>query len=60
MEQERRQGNSFLIEMEDGFLVRVPEEKMEAWQRADHRAPLTPEEQRFKERLLASLYSSRR
>ena len=60
MEQERRQGNSFLIEMEDGFLVRVPEEKMEAWQRADHRVPLTPEDQRFKERLLASLYSSRR
>ena len=49
-----------MIEMEDGFLVRVPEEKMEAWQRADHRVPLTPEEQRFKERLLASLYSSRR
>lgn len=58
--EQRKQGNSYLVEMEDGFLVRVPEEKMEAWQRADHKAPLTPEEQRFKERLLASLYSSKR
>lgn len=58
--EQRKQGNRYLVEMEDGFLVRVPEEKMEAWQRADHKAPLTPEEQRFKERLLASLYSSKR
>lgn len=56
MEQEQRQGNSYLVEMEDGFLVRVPEEKMEAWQKADHKAPLTPAEERAIEMILDSLY----
>lgn len=50
------QGSSCLVEMEDGFLVRVPEERRQAWEKADHKAPLTPEEQRFKEQLVASFY----
>lgn len=53
------QGSSCLVEMEDGFLVRVPEEKRQAWEQADHKAPLTPAEQRFKERLVASFYGAK-
>lgn len=55
-----RQGNSYLIETEDGFLVRVPEDKRQAWERADHKAPLTPAEQQLKKRLLESIYGLRR
>lgn len=58
--QQAKPGNSYLMEMEDGSLVRVPEEKLEAWERADHKAPLTPAERQLKERLLASIYGSKR
>lgn len=62
MEQEQRsqRDGSYLMEMEDGFLVRVPEEKLEAWQRADHKAPLTPAEERAIEAILDSLYGPKR
>lgn len=59
MGQEQRRGSSYLVEMEDGFLVRVPEEKRQAWEQADHKAPLTPAEERAIELILDSLYGPR-
>lgn len=56
MAQETR---GYWMETEDGFTVRVPEEKLEPWEQADHKAPLTPAEQELKERLLASIYGSK-
>ena len=58
--QRPRQGSSYLAEMKDGFLVRVPEDKLESWQRADHDAPLTPGEERLIDRILDEIYGSRR
>lgn len=46
-----------LIENEDGSLVRVPADKLDSWQAADHNAPLTPAEEQLKERILTKLYS---
>ena len=60
MRQGQRQRNACLMESEDGFLVRVPEEKRAAWGQADHKAPLTPAEQQLKKRLLESIYGLRR
>lgn len=45
-----------LIENEDGALVRVPADKLDSWQAADHDAPLTPAEEQLKERILTRLY----
>lgn len=47
---------TYLIENDDGFLVRVPASKLDAWEKADHKAPLTPEEEQFIEKLLDSIY----
>ena len=58
---EQRKGKTrYLVETEDGFLVSVPEDKMESWQKADHDAPLTPAEQRLKDRILEELYGSKK
>ena len=59
MQNEKNQ-NHDLIETEDGSLVRVPEDKLEAWGEADHKAPLSKAEQQFKDRILRELYSSKR
>lgn len=57
----KQQGKTrYLMETDDGFLVRVPEDKMESWQKADHSAPLTPAEQRLKDRILDELYGSKK
>ena len=52
--------NVYLIETEDGSLVRVPEDKLEAWEKADHKAPLSKAEQQFKDRILRELYGSKK
>lgn len=48
--------SALLIENEDGSLVRVPADKLDSWQAADHDAPLTPAEEQLKERILTKLY----
>lgn len=52
--------SSYLMETEDGFLTRVPEDKVESWQKADHSAPLNRAEQRLKDRILDELYGSKK
>ena len=57
----KQQGKTrYLMETDGGFLVRVPEDKVESWQKADHSAPLTPAEQRLKDRILDELYGSKK
>lgn len=47
---------TYLVEDDNGFLVRVPSDKLDSWTAADHDAPLTPAEEQFKEKLLESIY----
>jgi hypothetical protein len=42
-------------EDEDGQTVRVPADRLNAWEQADHSAPLNRAEQQLKERLLQSI-----
>ncbi len=51
----------YLAEAEDGFLTRVPEEKLESWQEAQGRpaAPLNKAEQRLKDKILRRIYGGR-
>ena len=57
----KQQGKTrYLMETDDGFLVSVPEDKVESWQRADHNAPLNKAEQRLKDRILDELYGSKK
>ena len=54
---------TYLVETEDGYAVRVPADRMESWQKAqeEHGSdPLTPFEQRLKERLLARVYGQKK
>lgn len=51
---------TYLIEADDGTLVRVPESRLEAWKAADHNAPLNKAEQRLKDRILQEIYGSRK
>lgn len=53
-------GSSYLMETADGFSVRVPADRVESWQKADHNAPLTRSEQLLKERILDELYGSKK
>lgn len=50
----------YLMETDDGTMVRVPESKLEAWEAADHSAPLTKAERRLKDRIVQEIYGSRR
>ena len=53
---------TYLIETEDGYMVRVPADKLESWQRAqkEHGSdPLTPEEQQLVERLWQRVYGQK-
>lgn len=52
--------SSYLLETADGFSVRVPADRVESWQKADHNAPLTRAEQLLKERILDELYGSKK
>ena len=51
--------SSYLMETKDGMLVRVPADKVESWQKADHSAPLTAAERQLIDRLKQELYGSR-
>ena len=53
---------AYLMETSDGFLVRVPESKLEAWEQAqkEAEAPLTPSEQRVKDKILSIIYGENR
>ncbi len=55
---EQSRETAYLMETSDGFLVRVPESKLEAWEQAQKEAaaPLTPTEQRVRDRILSELY----
>ena len=48
----------YLLEDKDGFLVRVPESKLEAWEKAQARAdePLNNSEQQVVDRIVSMLY----
>ena len=48
--------DSYLIETEDGFLVRVPESRLESWQGADHAAPLSKAEMQLRDRIVEAIY----
>ena len=50
------------METEDGFLVRVPESKVESWTRAQKErgsAPLNRAEQQLKDKLVRQIYGSK-
>lgn len=49
----------YQMESEDGWTVSVPEDKLEAYSRADHEAPLSRSEQRLLDRLRERLLSSK-
>lgn len=50
----------YLVETEDGSLLRVPGDKLESWEKADHKAPLTSAERQMIEQELVRLYGPRR
>lgn len=56
----RRNGTTYLVEAENGMLYRVPEDKLESWEKADHSAPLNKAERQLVDRLLREIYSSRK
>lgn len=56
-------GQTYLIEDGDGFLTRVPEDKLESWQTAQKErggAPLTKAEQQLKDRIVQMLYGEKK
>ncbi len=59
---EQSRETAYLMETSDGFLVRVPESKLEAWKQAqkEAEAPLTPTEQRVKDKILSMIYGENR
>ena len=60
---EQSRETAYLMETSDGFLVRVPEEsRLEAWEQAqkEAEAPLTPSEQRVKDKILSMIYGENR
>jgi hypothetical protein len=59
----RQSGQTYLIEDGDGFLMRVPEDRLEAWKAAQRErgdAPLSRSEQRLKDRILREIYGQKR
>ena len=56
---ENTQEPVYLMEAEDGMLVRVPESKLEAWQQAQAEdRPLTEQERLLKERVVSMLFGT--
>ena len=58
-----RSGQTYLIEGKDGFLTRVPEDKLESWQKAQRErgdAPLSRAEQQLKDRIVQMLYGKKK
>ena len=53
----------FLMEAQNGMLVRVPQSKLESWQVAQNSAAasgLTAAEQRLRDRIMRDLYGSKK
>ena len=53
----------FLMEAQNGMLVRVPQSKLESWQAAQSSATapgLTAAEQRLRDRIMQDLYGSKK
>lgn len=53
----------FLMEAQNGMLVRVPQSKLESWQAAQNSAAtpgLTVAEQRLRDRIMQDLYGSKK
>ena len=53
----------FLMEAQNGMLVRVPQSKLESWQAAQNSAAtptLTAAEQRLRDRIMQDLYGSKK
>ena len=53
----------FLMEAQNGMLVRVPQSKLESWQAAQNSATtptLTAAEQRLRDRIMQDLYGSKK
>lgn len=53
----------YLMTTKDGFTVRVPEDKLESWQKAQEergKEPLSKSEQRLKDRIVSRIYGSRK
>lgn len=57
---EQKRPARYLMEDADGWAVSVPEDKLEAWTRADHKAPLNSSERRALDRLRQKLLGSGR
>lgn len=54
---------TFLMEAQNGMLVRVPQSKLESWQAAQNSAAapgLTAAEQRLRDRIMQDLYGSKK
>ena len=56
--QERTRETVYLMEDKDGFLVRVPESRLEAWERAQQEPsrPLNRAERQLVDRIVESIY----
>lgn len=52
----------YLIEDKDGFLVRVPESKLESWQQAqrEQSRPLNRAEQQLVDKIVESIYGQQK
>lgn len=59
---EARGKRTYLAETEDGFLARVPEDKLGSWQeeQAGPAAPLNRAEQQLKDKIMQRIYGGRR
>ncbi len=57
----RKQEQVYLMETEDGFTVRVPESKLEDWQKAQSApaVPLNKAERQLKDKIMQRLYGGR-
>ena len=55
---------TYLMETEDGMMVRVPESKLESWQKAQSGSKTSPEltkaEQRLRDRIMQDIFGSKR
>lgn len=61
--QETGPKQTYLIEGRDGFLTRVPADKLESWQKTQQErgdAPLSREEQQLKDRIVQMLYGEKK
>ena len=47
------------VETEDGMTVWIPESKLEAWEKADHNAPLSEEQKEMVSKIMKKLLGGR-